>query len=375
MGCGTEGRARLTRCPPHPQTDPGPQRKEVRVSQAPALIHPFPEPPAPGTVIEVAPGVLWARFPLPFQLDHINVYLIEDGEGWAVLDAGISTDESRAAWEALMDGPLRGQRLTRVIVSHSHPDHIGLAGWLSRRFGASILASQTTWLTCHFESLAPDLQAGAPYREIYMRHGLSHAATDVVVTLGLGYLTMVEPLPPTFRRIVAGDTLTIGRRRIEVLSGDGHAAEQIMLYSPEDGLFFAADQVLAKISPNVGVWATDPEGDPLGLYLRSLSAIRRRIPADVLVLAGHQLPFYGLHERCEALEAHHQDRCRAILAACQDQARSVFDLVPVLFHRALDPHQTTFAFAETFAHVNYMIGRGALRWLDRGDGVMRVTPA
>lgn len=339
------------------------------------LIHPFPEPPAPGTVFEVAPGVLWARFPLPFQLNHINVYLIEDGEGWAVLDAGLATDESRAVWEALMDGPLRGHRLTRVIVTHSHPDHIGLAGWLARRFGASILASQTTWLTCHFESLAPDLQAAAPYREIYMRHGLSHASTDVVVSLGLGYLKMVEPLPPTFRRIVAGDTLTIGRRQMQVLSGDGHAAEQIMLYSPKDGLFFAADQVLAKISPNVGVWATDPEGDPLGLYLRSLAAIQREIPADVLVLAGHQLPFRGLHQRCAALETHHAERCQMIVSACQEEARSVFDLVPVLFHRPLDPHQTTFAFAETFAHVNYMVGRGELRWLDRGDGVMRVTPA
>jgi len=339
------------------------------------IVHPFPEPPEIGQLIEVAAGVLWARLPLPFRLNHVNIYLIEDGDGWAVLDTGIGTEAAKAGWDALIEALPGRKRLTRLIVTHSHPDHIGLAGWLSRRFNIDVWTSQTTWLTCLYASLSPGALDALPYREIYARHGLAREIVDVVVTQGHGYLRMVEPLPPTFRRVIAGDTLEIGRRSFQVLSGDGHAAEQIMLHSASDGLFFAADQVIMKITPNIGVWAVDPAGDPLALYLRSLRALRESLPADVLVLPGHQLPFTGLHERCRTLSEHHEERCQLIAQAAAQRPSTVADLLPVIFHLKLDPHQTGFAFGEVHAHVNYMVERGELRWVEDGSGIARVVPA
>jgi glyoxylase-like metal-dependent hydrolase (beta-lactamase superfamily II) len=338
-----------------------------------ALLFPAPEPPAPGSVIEIAPGILWARIPLPFRLDHINVYLIDDGDGWAILDTGIGNDATRAVWDALAAGPLAGRRFTRLIVTHHHPDHIGLAGWLAERFGLPLLTTQTSYLSCANISLSPGALDAKPYREFYLRHGLDAEATQRVATQGHGYLRMVSGLPPTFLRIVAGDSLEIGGRCFDVLTGDGHAPEQAMLYCASDKVFLAADQVLAKITPNVSVWAVEPDGDPLGLYLRSLSELKQRIPADALVLPGHQLPFIGLHARSDQLAAHHELRCGLIAEACREAPRSAAELVPVLFTRRLDPHQMSFAFSEVQAHVNYMLRRGELAWVEGDDGIERVV--
>jgi glyoxylase-like metal-dependent hydrolase (beta-lactamase superfamily II) len=337
------------------------------------LVFPEPEPPAPGETIEIAPGILWARIPLPFRLDHINVYLIDDGDGWAVVDTGIGNDATRAVWAQMTDGPLAGRRLTRLIVTHYHPDHIGLAGWLCERFGLPLLTTQTTYLGCLNVSLSPGALDAKPYRDFYLRHGLDAATTQRVATQGHGYLRMVSGLPPTFERIVAGDALNIGARSFEVLTGNGHAPEQAMLYCAADNVFLAADQVLAKITPNISVWAVDPTGDPLGLYLRSLGELKARIPADALVLPGHQLPFYGLHARSDQLIAHHEMRCALIAEACRTAPRSAAELVPVLFTRQLDPHQMSFAFSEVQAHVNYMLRRGELAWGEGSDGIERVV--
>ena len=96
------------------------------------LRFPFQQPPAAGQLSEIAPGILWLRLPLPFRLNHINIFLIDDGDGWAVVDTGIANKVTREIWEALAAGPLARRRLTRLIVTHFHPDHIGLAGWLAR---------------------------------------------------------------------------------------------------------------------------------------------------------------------------------------------------------------------------------------------------
>jgi glyoxylase-like metal-dependent hydrolase (beta-lactamase superfamily II) len=347
--------------------------KTTTTTDSEALVYPHPEAPAAGQVLEVAPGILWARIPLPFRLDHINVYLIEDGAGWAILDTGIGNDATRALWEAMAQGPLAGRAFTRLIVTHAHPDHIGLAGWLCERFGLPLLTSQTSYLNCLNVSLSPGALDAKPYRDFYLRHGLDAAATQRVATQGHAYLRMVSGLPPTFERVVAGDTLEIGGRNFEVLTGNGHAPEQAMLYCAADKVFLAADQVLAKITPNISVWAVEPTGDPLGLYVRSLGEIRARLPADALVLPGHQLPFHGLHARAAELIAHHEKRCALIAAACRTAPRSAAELVPVLFTRQLDPHQMSFAFSETLAHVNYMLRRGELAWADGSDAVERVV--
>ena len=335
---------------------------------APVLHYPHPVSPAPGELLAIAPGILWTRIPLPFRLDHVNVYLIEDDGGWAVVDTGIADDRTREVWRSLLSGPLAGKRLTKLIVTHFHPDHIGLAGWLCEEYGLALLTSQTTYLGCINISLSPGALEAKPYRDFYLTHGMSDETASLVSTQGHNYLRMVSPLPLTFTRLVAGDVLSLGGRKFDVLSGDGHAPEQIMLYCADDNIFLAADQVLAKITPNVSVWAIEPEGDPLGLYLRSLKAIEQRISPDALVLPGHQLPFRGLHLRCREIAAHHEERCALVLDACRERPRSVADIVPVMFTRKLDPHQMSFAFSEAHAHVNRMLNQGELVWAEsKGD--------
>jgi len=344
----------------------------LKPSDTSALRFPHAEPPKPGEVIAIAEGILWTRLPLPFRLDHVNVYLIEDEGGVAVLDTGVDTPEARAVWETLFAGPLRGKRLTKVIVTHFHPDHIGLAGWLCRRFDAPLYAGLTSYLFSIDISIRPDALEGEYYRDYYLRHGLKPEIAALVATRGHEYLRLVHALEPTFRRIIAGHTLPLGGRSYRLLSGEGHAPEQIMLLSEADGLFFAADQVLAKITPNVSVWAVEPHGDPLALYMRSLRALKDEVKPDVLVLPGHQLPFYGLHTRVDELIAHHDVRLDLILDACKGAPHSAAELVPVLFPKALDPHQMSFAFSETQAHINYLIGRGALDASLSADGIERV---
>ena len=345
----------------------------MKLRESRSLELPFAEPPLFATVTEVAPGILWTRIPLPFRLDHVNIYLIEDDGGWAVLDTGVDDEAARAAWEALLAGPLAGKRLTRLIVTHFHPDHIGLAGWLCQRFDLPLLTSQTSYLGCLNISLSPGALDAKPYHDFYTRHGLDLVTTARVSNDGHQYLKMVAKLPPTFTRVVAGDTLAIGGRFFSVLTGDGHAPEQVMLYCRSENVFLCADQVIVKITPNVSVWAVDPEGDPLGLYLRSLAAIARDIPTSPLVLPGHQLPFRGLEERCRQLADHHQDRCDLIEGACRHKPQSVADLVPVLFPRPLDPHQLGFAFSEVHAHVNYMLRLGELRQQNEPHGTVQFT--
>jgi len=333
-----------------------------------ALIFPFPTPPAPGEVVEVRPGLLWARLKLPFRLDHVNLYLIEDGAGLALVDTGIDNAASREAWEALLAGPLAGRRLTRLIATHFHPDHIGLAGSLCERFDMPLAMSQTEYLMTLNIRLDPSALKSEPYRSFYRSHGLSAESTEILLGNGLNYLRMVAAPPKTFERLMAGDRLSIGGRTFEAITGGGHSPEHVMLLSADDNLLLAGDQILAKISPNVSVEAMEPDGDPLGVYLRTLEAMKARIPADALVLPGHNLPFVGLHARADELIAHHQARCRAILEACQNGPRTTADLVPVIFGRPIDdPHQLVFAFGEALAHINALIRAGALR-LARGAG-------
>lgn len=339
------------------------------------LRYPFETPPAEGEVLEVAPGILWARLPLPFRLNHVNIYFLRDGDGWAVFDAGIASPASRAAWEALLSGPMAGERFTKLIVSHAHPDHIGLAGWLCARLGLSLLASQTTWLSAMNDALAPDSMNRPEYREDYLRHGLEGDHMAIVIGIGHDYLRMVEPLPPRFRRLLRGDSLQIGTRSFEVLDGNGHAPEQTLLLDRAGGVFLAADQVLAKISPNIGIWATEPDGDPLGHYMKELAALSQLVPEDVLVLPGHQLPFYGLHSRAAELIAHHEERLSRIVAAVGDAPRQIFELLPFMFRMPLSPHETTFAFFEARAHANRLVAEGRLAWSGDADGRLRLVPA
>ena len=336
------------------------------VAPAPNITLPFETPPPNGEPLEIAPGILWLRLALPFRLDHVNVYALRDGPGYVIFDTGIFDDTTRAVWTDLLDGPFAQSPITRIIVSHFHPDHAGMAGWLADRTGAPVLMPATEYLTSLVLMLDPQALDSEPYRSFYRGHGLDEATTENLLTLGNRYLKMVAPLPRTFRRLIAGETLLIDGAPFYVATAGGHAPEQAMLHAPEHRLLLCADQVLARISPNISVDAHDPDGDPLGIYLRSLAALRETIPADTLVLPGHNLPFVGLHTRIDELTAHHDARCAAIETACRERPHNVLELMPLIFRRPIDdPHQMGFAFSEALAHVNYMRRTGRIH---RRDG-------
>jgi glyoxylase-like metal-dependent hydrolase (beta-lactamase superfamily II) len=339
---------------------------------ADTLRFPFETAPAPDEVIEIRPGLLWVRLKLPFRLNHVNIYLLADGDGWTMIDTGIGNDDTIAAWTKLFEGPLRDVTITRLVVTHAHPDHVGLAGWIVERFGCPLLMSQVEYLqSAYFQ------HRGAPERRLaqrlfFRRHGMDEDLTDQLLGRGQDYLQRVSVLPASYHRLSRNDDLTIGSRRFTVLTGGGHALDQVMLSCPEDKLFLSADQVLSKISPNVSVWAVEPNSNALGDYLRSLSELERAVHADVLVLPGHGLPFYGVKTRIRQLADHHEERCRLIVQACRETARSCAQLVPVVFSKhPLDPHQIGFAAGEVVAHLNYLVAEGRLAVSESDDGVTR----
>jgi glyoxylase-like metal-dependent hydrolase (beta-lactamase superfamily II) len=336
-----------------------------------ALTFPIAAPPAPGEIAPIAPGVLWFRLKLPFQLNHVNIYLIEDDAGWLALDTGLGTDDCRVGWDTILTGPLQGQRLSRMLVTHFHPDHVGLAGWLAQSFGLKLLMPRTEYLYHLMAAHGRGDMYDAAHRDFYHANGLSAELTNTILGRGLNYLQLTTGVPHAYERIKQGDRPRIGGRDFNVLTGGGHALEQAMLHQQSDKLFFAADQVIARISPNVSVHPVEPDDDPLGCYLSDLKTLRATVPHDVLVLPGHGLPFHGLHARIDELTEHHAIRCARIADACRSQPLSAAELVPALFDRALDAHQTGFAFGEVLAHVNYMTGRRELARETGRDGVRR----
>ncbi|MBV8924118.1 MAG: MBL fold metallo-hydrolase, partial [Bradyrhizobium sp.] len=299
-------------------------------SSAEALRYPWENHPGIDQVVEVTSGLLWVRLKLPFRLNHVNIYLLADGGGWTVIDSGFGNEESIAAWTALLEGPLRGAKITRLIVTHSHPDHVGLAGWITERFNCPLQMSQVEYLQSVYHQNRGSEERRNAQRLFFRRHGMDEDLTETLLGRGQDYLKRVSVLPPSYHRLTHGDEVVIGTRRFKVITGGGHALDQVMLYCAADKLFLSADQVLSKISPNVSVWAVEPDANALGAYLRSLAGLSRDVKDDVLVLPGHGVPFYGLKARIKQLADHHEERCQLIANACKDSPKTSAELVPVV---------------------------------------------
>lgn len=344
-----------------------PARNASAASVSGPLEFPFPEPPAAGDVIEVADGVHWVRMPLPFALDHINLWLVRDGDGWAIVDSGFNSDATRAAWDRILQ---RFAPVTRVIATHYHPDHMGLAGWLQERFGVALWTTEAEYLTAHavYEGVAG--YGGDALVSLFRAHGLDAGGLDAMRRRGNGYRASVWPLPRNFRRVVDGETFAIGEHGWRVIVGYGHAPEHAALHCPALGVLISGDMLLPKISTNTSVWSTEPEGDPVGQFL---SSIRRflELPADTLVLPAHGLPFRGIAARVAQLEAHHDARLAELREACAAAPRTAFEVLPLLFRRKLDTHQLFFAMGEAIAHLNRLVRTGAVHRLPAADGVYR----
>ncbi|MEY2802365.1 MAG: hypothetical protein RL513_1950 [Pseudomonadota bacterium] len=340
--------------------------------------------PAPGATLEVAPGVRWIRMGLPFALDHINLWLLRDQldgrEGWTVVDCCITRDETKAQWEQVFATQLQGLPVLRVVVTHMHPDHIGLAHWLCERWSTPahpcrLWISATDYYTARINSRGDISFGGADAARFFASHGLTDPASLDKVRARRGYYAdMVPAVPDHFHRLIDGGALEVGGRTWRCIAGYGHAPEHMALYCEALGVLIAGDMVLPRISTNVSVHAAEPEADPLSAFLASIDRFRA-LPPDTLVLPSHGKPFTGLHLRIDQLHAHHRDRLAEVMAACTERPGSAADMLPVLFKRVLDLHQTTFAMGEAVAHLHALWYAGKLRRTRDGKGVWRFAAA
>ena len=386
--------------------DPG---RDQRAAQESALHYPLGDTlPAPGTSIEVAAGVRWLRMGLPFALNHINLWLLRDEQdgiqGWTIVDCGIADASTRQNWEQIFSTELQGLPVLRVLVTHMHPDHIGLAHWLTERWstpkrgpsagppqaGVNALGGQrsgeassvgardcrlwisaTDWNAARTASQADTAFGGEGAARFYARHGLTNPESLAQVRQRSNYYAgMVPQVPRQYRRLMDGMALRVGGRDWRCIVGYGHAPEHIALHCAELDVLISGDMVLPRISTNVSVFDLEPEGDPLPLFLDSLTRLKS-LPAATLVLPSHGKPFTGLHTRIDQLHAHHAERFADVLAACARAPGSAADMLPVLFQRTLDLHQTTFAMGEAVAHLHALAGMGKLRRVEGTDGVLR----
>ncbi|HXP76402.1 MAG TPA: MBL fold metallo-hydrolase [Stellaceae bacterium] len=333
-----------------------------------ALSFPHSAPPAPGTVSAVAPGIKWLRMPLPFALDHINLWLLEAREGWVIVDSGLNTGETKRYWNEILGQALGGKPVTSVVVTHFHPDHIGLAGWLTEKLMVPLWCTETEWLFARMLCLDDTQDFIANALDFYRRTGADETTRSLFAGRGNPYRKRVSPVPHRFHRLSDGAPMPVGGRDWRVIVGRGHAPEHACLYSRDLDVLIAGDQVLPKISPNVSLWPQEPEADPLALFLASLEKIKREVPASAFVLPSHGLPFHGLHTRIDQLARHHEARLAELEAACAEP-RTCAEIVPVLFRRKLDAHQLGFAIGETLAHLHYLANKGRMTRAERADGV------
>ena len=334
----------------------------------PTLRYPWDTPPEPGEAIEVAEGVLWMRLPLPMKLDHVNVYALDDGDGWTLIDTGFDTRKSRGIWETLLAGPLAGKPVKRVVVTHHHPDHIGLAGWFQTAHGAELVTTRTAWLFARMLTL--DEQATLPEETVayYRAAGMDpEILAERMAERPFNFADVVAPLPLGFVRIKQGDTIRMGGRDWDVHMGNGHAPEHATFWSRDDDLVLTGDQILSSISPNIGVYATEPQADPLADWLEACERLSHLARPEQMALGGHKLPFVGLPLRMRQLIENHHGALKRLLAHLDTPKPASACFAP-LFKRSIGKGEYGLALVEAVAHVNHLFQTGAVTRTLAPDG-------
>jgi glyoxylase-like metal-dependent hydrolase (beta-lactamase superfamily II) len=336
-------------------------------ADAAPLSYPFDSAPAPGETLAVAPGVLWLRMRLPMAgLNHINVWALQDAGGWTLADTGMQMPDTAEAWQSAFAGPLQRRPVLRVICTHMHPDHIGMAGWLTRQHECRLWMTRLEYVTCRMLVADTGREAPADGVQFYRAAGWDDDALEHYKARFGGFGKAVYTLPDSYRRIVEGEELSIGGRGWHAVIGRGHSPEHLCLYCPELKVLISGDQVLPRISSNVSVFPTEPDADPLSEWLHSLASIKQRVPDDVLVLPSHNEPFHGLHARLDGLIGHHEERLARVREVLTTPKRAV-DVFDVLFRRRVGVEMLGFATGESIAHLNCLIARQqAMREVDAG---------
>ncbi|WBU64009.1 MBL fold metallo-hydrolase [Paracoccus aerodenitrificans] len=337
--------------------------------------HPWPDPPDRGSVTEIASGVLWMRLPLPMKLDHVNCYALDEGDGWCIVDTGFDSRLSRSVWQGLLDGPLAGKPVKRVVATHHHPDHIGLAGWFMAQ-GAELWTTRTVWLMARMllldEQHAPPPETVAFWRRAGMGEKiLAKRAGE----RPFNFADTVHPIPLGFTRMVEGETLHFGGRNWHVHMGNGHAPEHATLWSLDDDLVIGGDQLLPGISPNLGVYPTEPDADPVGEWIESCDRFAEIAEDRHLVLPGHKLPFTGLPSRLAQMRENHVSALNRVVDLLRQSPATAVGCFPALFKRPIGESEYGLALVESVAHVNHLArtGRIARVGLDDHGGVLWQT--
>jgi len=317
----------------------------------------------------VAAGVWWIRMPLPFALDHINLWILEDGDGFTLVDTGYGVQATWDLWEGHFAGVMAGRPVKNVVVTHYHPDHVGSAGWLVERTGAPFWMTTSEYLSAH---AAHDDVAGFDRQntvDLYIANGVDPASVPESTRKVNGYVRGVPTVPKRYRRMMHGDKLSIGGHDWEVITVFGHAPEHAALWCASKNVLISGDQVLPRITSNVGVWGNQPDANPLAAFLGSLSRFSH-LPADTLVLPSHERVFTGLHPRIAQLHSHHDERLARLLEGCA-KPLTALEALPLLFKRKLDDHQLMFAMGEAIAHLHYLEHQGRVRRIEDACGVRR----
>jgi len=331
------------------------------------LRYPYPDAPVECEAIQVADGVLWMRLPLPMALDHVNIYALDDGDSWTIIDTGFASKRGRAIWEKLLAGPLAGKPVGRVVVTHHHPDHVGLAAWFMER-GAQLCMPRTGWLMTRMLTLDVQDVPNAESLAFYKLAGMEQAVYEKRSTeRPFNFADCVQPLPLGYTRLVDGRTIQMGGRTWDIRMGNGHAPEHATFWSRDDNLVIGGDQLLPSISPNLGVYPTEPDADPVSDWLASCEHFQGFARDDQLVLPGHKLPFTGLPLRLRQLIANHHGALERLLAHL-DTPRSAGECFMPLFKRQISGGEYGLALVEAVAHLNHLHQAGRAIRVLRSDG-------
>jgi glyoxylase-like metal-dependent hydrolase (beta-lactamase superfamily II) len=325
------------------------------------LEYPFSIGPLPGEVIEICDGVYWSRMPLGMDLKWINIWIIRDEGGWAIVDTGVNTSATLEAWEKILTGFLGGEPITRVIGTHMHPDHIGMAGWLTEKFDIRLWMTRLEYVTCRMLVNDPPLKPPKEGLDFYTKAGWGEEALENYKKRFGGFGKMVYPLPDAYKRIQDGDNLKIGDYVWQVVVGNGHSPEHACLLCEELGLLISGDQILPKISSNVSVFPTEPDANPLMDWITSCQSLIEKVPANVLVLPSHNKPFYGAHTRLSALIAKHEKTLQRLLDLVTREPVIAVECFGALFKRTIGGGSISLATGETIAHLNYLWHDGRIK--------------